>query len=95
LNLYHVDASHHLEHLAGNMGRGSVAGRPDVELTRIGLGVGYQLGNGFGRNRGMNHHDKRRVAGARDRRDVTDEIEIELFEHRRIDRVWRRAMRSV
>ena len=53
----HVDAGHHLEQLAGHMGRGPVAGRRHVELARIGLGIGDELGNRLGRNRWIHHHD--------------------------------------
>ena len=47
----HVDAGHHLEQLAGHMGRGPDAGRRHVDLARIGLGIGDELGNRLGRNR--------------------------------------------
>ena len=53
----HVDAGHHLEQLAGHMGRGPVAGRRHVDLARIGLGIGDELGNRLGRNRWIDHHD--------------------------------------
>ena len=83
------DAGHHLEQLAGDMGRGPVAGRRHVDLARIGLGVGDELGNGLGRNRWIHHHDIGRADDAGDRRDVADEIEIELVVERRVDRVRR------
>ena len=68
---------------------GAVAGRRHVDLARIGLGVGDELGNGLGRNRWIDHHDNGNAADARDRRDVADEIEIELVVERRVDRVRR------
>ena len=73
-----VDAGHHLEQLAGDMWRAPVAGRRHVDLARIGLGIGDELGNRLGRNGRIDHHDKGRAADARDRRDVADEIEIEV-----------------
>ncbi len=69
--------------------RGPDAGRRHVDLARIGLGVGDELGNGLGRNRWMYLHDVGRADDARDRRDVADEIEIELVVERRVDRIRR------
>ena len=66
-----------------------IAGRRHVDLARIGLGVGDELGNRLGRNRWIHHHDVGHADDARDRRDVADEIEIELVVERRIDRVRR------
>ena len=84
-NMDHVDAGHHLEHLAGYMERGSVAGRRKVKLARIGLGVGDELGNGLGRDRRVYHHDFGLANEACDRCDVADEIEIEFVVERNID----------
>ena len=94
-HVHHVDAGHHLEQLAGHMGPGPVAGRRHVDLARIGLGIGDELGNRLGRNRWIHHHDKGHAADACDRRDVADEIEIELVIERRVDRVRRTDQRSV
>ena len=60
-----------------------------VELARIGLGIGDELGKRLGRNRRVHHHDKGHPDQARDRCDVVDEIEIEFVVKRRIDRVRR------
>ena len=68
-------------------GDGADAGRRHVDLARIGLGIGDELGNGLGRNRWIHHHDIGHADDARDRRDVADEIEIELVVERRVDRV--------
>ena len=86
-HMHHVDAGHHLEQLAGHMRRAPVAGRRHVDLARVGLGVGDELGNGLGRNRRIHLHDVGHAHDARDRRDVADEIEIELVVERRVDRV--------
>ena len=53
----HVDAGHHLEQLARQMARGPVAGRRHVDLARIGLGIGDELGNRLGRERWIDRHD--------------------------------------
>ena len=60
-----------------------------VDLAGIGLGIGDELGNRLGRKRWIHHHDVRRAHDACDRRDVADEIEIELVVERRVDRVRR------
>src|SRR5258705_13849865 len=71
------------------MQRGPVATRRHIDLARIGLGKGDELGNRFGRNRWMYLHDERYANYAGDRRDVADKIEIELGVECRIDRVGR------
>ena len=76
-------------------GRGPDAGRRHVDLARIGLGVGDELGNRLGRNRWIYLHDSGDADEACDRRDVADEIEIELVVKRRVDRVRRMTMRRV
>src|SRR5262249_49559149 len=40
------------------------------------------------RNRWVHHHDVRSARDACDRRDIADEIEVELIVKRYIDRVW-------
>ncbi len=85
----HVDTGHDLKQLAGDMLRGSVAGRRHVDLARIGLGVGNELGNGLGWNRWIHQHYEWLANDARDWRDVADEIETELVVKCRVDRVHR------
>src|SRR5262249_29225021 len=64
---------------------------PDAILTLPGfaLAIGDKLGNRLGRNRWMRHHDEGVAADSCDRRDVANEIEIELVVERRVDRVRR------
>src|SRR5215470_8914104 len=69
------------------MGWGSVTGRRHVDLARIGIRIGDELGNCFGRNRWMHHDDVRLPADACDWRDVADEIETKLVIERGIDGV--------
>jgi hypothetical protein len=45
-----VDPGHHLEKLASNMAGSSDAGRSQIDLARVRLGIGSELGNCFGRN---------------------------------------------
>src|SRR5712671_3646074 len=71
------------------MARGTDAARRHADLARIGLGIGAELGDRLGWNRWFDHHDLGKADDARDSRDVADEIEIELFVERRIDRVCR------
>ena len=84
-----VDTGHHHEQLAENMGRAPDAGRRHVELARIGLGISDKLRNRLGRNRGVHHHGIRGVDDTRDRRDVTDEVEIEVVVKCRVDGIRR------
>src|SRR5262245_46671608 len=52
------DAGHHLEQLAGQMGRCSGSSRRIIDFARASLGIGDELGNRLGRNRWMRRHDK-------------------------------------
>jgi hypothetical protein len=85
--MHHVDAGHHLEQLARNVVASAGAGRRHVEFTGIGLGIGDEFGNRLGRNRRVHHHDVGISHDARDRRDVADEIVVELVVQRCVDRV--------
>ncbi len=76
--MHQVDVGHHLEHLASQVRRGAVAGGRHVDPARISLGIGNELGNGPGWNRWVHHDDIWLAADGRHRRDVTDEIEIDL-----------------
>src|SRR5437867_11905958 len=58
-----------------------------VELAWIGFSVSYELRDRFSRNGWNDHHKLGTTGNAGDRRDVADEIEIELFVERRISRV--------
>src|SRR6516164_9030116 len=85
----HVDPGHHLEQLAGNMGPGADASRCHADLARTGFSVGDEFGNGLGRYRRIHHDHTGKADEARDRRDVTDEMEIEFVVERRVDRLCR------
>src|SRR5262249_26097984 len=69
------------------MRRGSLTSGCHVDLTRLALGVSNELENCPGRHREIYHHDLGHASNARDRRDVADEIEIELLVKRRVHRV--------
>src|SRR5215470_7304102 len=69
------------------MGGSSDTARRHGDLARIGLGIGDELGNCFGRNRWMHRYDVRLPVNACDRRDVADEIETELVIERGVDGV--------
>jgi hypothetical protein len=89
----HIYNGHHLEQLAEYMVRSSDAGRCHVEFTRICFGVSDDLWNGRagGRTDGFTSMTKRAAHEARDRRNVSPEIEIDLCVKRRIDWVCGRA----
>src|SRR5499427_1308188 len=69
------------------MGWGPGTARCHVELARMGLGVGDELGNRLGRDRWIHYQDLGCADDGRDRRDVADEVEIELVVQRGVDRV--------
>ena len=84
-----VDSGHHLEKFTINMTGSSDAWRSEIDLARVRLGIGDELGDGFGRNRGINHHHFGHTHDTRDRRDVADKIVFEVVVERRVDRVRR------
>jgi hypothetical protein len=88
-HMHHVHASHQLEQLTRHVDAGADAARSEIELARIGLGVGDELGNGGGRERRVHHRDVRHAGHAGDRRDVANEIEGELVVEGVVDRVRR------
>ena len=53
-----VDAGHHPEQLAAEMGQVSGPARGQVDLAGIGLGIGDELGNGLGRERRIDQQDE-------------------------------------
>src|SRR5262245_21838282 len=67
---------------------GPDTGRPHIDLTRICLGIGDELGNRPSRECWMHHHNQRQADDACDRRGVAEEDKIELVIERRID--WTR-----
>src|SRR3954453_20009848 len=64
----------------------SVAARSDVDLARVSPGKGDELGNRLRRERWVYYHNERDRDDARDRCDVAEEVEIEFFVKRRVDR---------
>jgi hypothetical protein len=89
-----INASHHLEQFPGEMGYAPSSSRAHVDLAWIGFSVSYELRDRFSRNGWNDHHDLGTTGNARDRRNVADEIEIELLVKRRITRV-RKTNQSV
>src|SRR5581483_9749506 len=73
-----VEAGHELEQLAGDVRHAAVARRCHVDLAGIGLRVGDELGNGFGRHARIDHHDLGYAHDAGNRRNVANEIETEI-----------------
>ena len=61
----------------------------DVDLARIGFGVGDELRNSFCWKRWIHEHYKWLANDARNRRDVAYEIETELIVQRCVDHVHR------
>src|SRR5262249_21332274 len=73
------------------MGYAPSSSRAHVDLAWIGFSVSYELRDRFSRNGWNDHHDLGTTGNARDRRDVANEIEIELLVKQRITRVRRRG----
>src|SRR5580704_9562538 len=78
----HVDAGHHLEKLAADMGRAAAAARRHADLAWIRLGVSYEFGNRLRWYRRIDLHDQGKVADHRDGNDIANEIEVEILVER-------------
>jgi hypothetical protein len=55
-----------------------------VALIWVGLGISDELGDALSGNRRIDHHDALRAHDACDRRNVADEIEVEVIIERRV-----------
>src|SRR5215467_9587988 len=64
-----------------------VPGDAMLSLPGLALAIGDELGNRLGRKRRVHHHDVGISHDARDRRDVANEIKVELVAQGRVDRV--------
>ena len=82
-----LDVGHHLEQLGGHVTGRTDAARGEIELARTGLGERDQLGGIFCRYRRMHENEQRRAHDVRDRREVGDEIVVELLIKRIVDGV--------
>src|SRR6266516_7468652 len=71
------------------MAGSSDAGRPETDLARVNLGVGYELRDCLGWNRRIDHHNERKADDAGDGGDVAEKNEIEFVVESRVDRVRR------
>src|SRR5262249_40534168 len=65
-----------------------------VDLAWMSFGVGNEFRKGGGWNRGIHLHDEGHVDDARDRRDIADEIEIEVAKGRCVDRIDHRGQEN-
>ena len=93
-HVHHVDAGHHLELLARHVDAGADAGRGEVELAGIGLGVGDQFRDGLDRQVVVHDHHVGRARRAGDRRDVAQEIEVQVLVERVVDHVARHPLQQ-
>src|SRR5215212_5538503 len=67
----------------------SVTSRRHVNFAWIGLGISDELGNTLCGKSRLHHHDAGLAADAHDGRNITNEIQIELFIKCRVDRIRR------
>ena len=84
-HVYHLDAGHHPEQLTRKMGQVSGSVRGQVDLAGVGLGMGDELGNGFGRERRIDQQDEGIVVDAGDRDDVACDGDSALLIERYVD----------
>src|SRR6516162_503907 len=84
-HMNHLNAGHHLEQVASEMGGGSDITRRYGEFARIGLGMGDELRDRARWKREVRHHDFGHAGETCDRRDVAQEIEIEFAVKRRVN----------
>src|SRR5262249_32858283 len=93
-HMNHVDPGRHLEQFARHMRRGPDAGRRHGKLARIGLGISDEFKNRLSRKRWIYFKGKSLTADARNRRNVADEIVVELFVERRMDHALNRSQQG-
>ena len=86
-HVHHVDAGHHPEQYAGEMGQVSGPARGQVDLAGIGLGIGDELGDGLGRKRRIDHQDESIAVEAGDRGNVARDGDGALLIERYVDGV--------
>jgi hypothetical protein len=65
------------------------AGRRHVDPAGIGFGIGDELGNRLGRERGIDLHDEGTAHEAGDRSDVAGEVDVAVVVERSTERVGR------
>ena len=69
------------------MVRPARAAGPHIDPARIRLRVGDEFADVLGRKRWIDRHEVGKASDARDRRDVTHEIEAKIFVVGRVDRI--------
>src|ERR1035438_8423437 len=69
------------------MVRGSDTSRSEIDFAGIALGIGDELRNALGRKRRIYYEHVGHAPDTRDRRDIANEIEIELVVERCVDQV--------
>ena len=78
---------HRHEQFAREVDRRAVAGRRQVDLVRIGLGVGDEFRDRFRRHVGVDLHHIGNARDAGDRRDIAYEIERQFLIQRGVDAI--------
>ena len=73
-HVHDVGAGQRLEHLADEMRLRAEAGRGEVHLAGIGLGVGHELAHRLRRHRGVDHQQQRALRHHRDRREALQRV---------------------
>ena len=81
----HVDAGHLLEHLAGQMRGAAGAGRSEIELARILLGVSHELRDRLRRHGRVNFHQDRQIGDHRQHPEILHRIVWQLLVELRVE----------
>ena len=80
-----IDLSHRCKHGHGNMRRAAVAGRSEIELARIRLGIGDEFTGRGCRDRGIDQQDQRCLGDQADRLEILDGIVRQALVERLVD----------
>ena len=88
------DTGHHLELLARHVDAGADTGRGEVELAGVGLRMRDEFGHGLDRQIVVDHQDVGHARGAGDRRDVAQEVEVQVLVERVVDGVCRHPLQQ-
>src|SRR5215510_12065352 len=92
--MHQIQSCHHLEQFSGHVDRGARARRREIDFPGIGFGIGDEFGHGLDGNRWIYLHDIAEPSDARDWYDVAQEIVVELFIERCVNRIRRRDQKQ-
>jgi hypothetical protein len=86
-HVHHVDAGHRLEQFSGEVTDRTDALRSQVDLSRVRLGIGDELGNGLRWKRRIDHHHIARAKQRGDRSNIANDSVGQVAVEAIVDRV--------